>query len=220
MKLAKSSPESEVIRRLGGRPSVGDALIRRDGLIGVVVPSLDNAPHYWPRGTNVQHGVTGGVVSTCQPWDHFKQMGWRYLEPASSFRLLSLGWARMIDDPFLVRVEQGGFLTGTLGNAQLEFAAAVIVRYHQDNGLVNWTPILAADFFEWLKTSIVLEWMRNPVWRPNFVGLIDGGWISGWTTDEDREKRLAAIGTVTPKFIEAVSTPRAGGFPKIKRVLS
>ena len=219
MRLAKSSPGSEAVRRLGGDtpPCVADALINRDGTIGVVIPPPE--PPADEDRVNVQHGVIGGMVSIYQPWAYFRQLSWRYLEPASSFRMRPRGWARMID-PLFVRVQYGGMLTGTLGSAELEFAAAVLVHYHHDNDLVEWSPILAADFFKWVKTSIVLEWIKNPVWRPNFVGLIEGGWIEGWTTDEDKEKRLAAVGTVTPKFIEAVSTPRIGGFPKIRRVLS
>ena len=218
MKLAKSSSESEVIRRLGGSPSVGDALIRkRDGAIAVVIPLLRFSKRYLPGDIRLSHTEYEQLTYN---WPNLHGKGWKYLESASSFAVTPHGWIRMAE-PRLISIEPVGILLGTLGNANLEMAAAVLVLYYHENDLDEWSSILAADFFDWIKTSEkVRGWMKNPVWRPNFVGLMDDGWIEGWTTDEDKEKRMAAVGTMTPKFIEAVSTPRAGGFPKIKRVLS
>lgn len=213
MKLAEGNSDGEALRRLGGRYLVDDALIRRaDGEVAVVVPFRDGDNR---RGSiRLSHGERSY-------WLHWPDKEtWSYLEPASSFQMMPNGWARMVG-PKNVRIEPMGILLGTLGNANLEMGAAVIVLYHHDHDLEEWSSIHAGDFFAWLKTSeTVLGWLQNPVWRPNVVGLIDDSWVDGWTLDENKEKRMAAVGKVTPKFIEAVSTPRVGGFPKIKRVLS
>lgn len=108
--------------------------------------------------------------------------------------------------PNEVHLEPYGGLLGTLGHAELEFAGAMVVRYQQLQGGDKWVPMPTMDFWDTLTADeMATGWSRNSVWRPDLKGLITGGWIEGWA-DGDRE----AIGTVTPKFIEAVSNPRVG----------
>ncbi len=113
--------------------------------------------------------------------------------------------------PSEISLHPAGLMVGTLGNGEMEFAAAAVVLYHHENSLEEWTPIKTSDFFEWVRTSEMMRaWSQNPFWRPNFAGLIDDGWVEGWTMDGDKEARMAAVGVITPKFIEAVSNPRIG----------
>jgi hypothetical protein len=99
-----------------------------------------------------------------------------------------------------------GSMLGTLDNAELEFAGAMVVRYQQLQGGDEWVPMPTEDFWEVLKTDeMTQKWSKNPFWQPNLKGLIEGGWIEGWAFgDKD------CVGTVTEKFIEAVSNPRVG----------
>ena len=100
-----------------------------------------------------------------------------------------------------------GFLVGTLGKGELEFAAACIIRYQliKGDGL-TWIPVPIEDFLEFIQADEqAREWGKNPFWRPDFIGLAQGGWIDGWVPGD-----MACVGTVTEKFIEAVSNPRVG----------
>lgn len=108
--------------------------------------------------------------------------------------------------PSQVVITGYGGLLGTLGHAELEFAGAMVMRYQQLKGGDEWVPMPTMDFWDVLKADkVTTDWSRNPVWRPDLKGLITGGWIEGWK-DGDPE----AIGTVTEKFIEAVSHPNVG----------
>lgn len=109
--------------------------------------------------------------------------------------------------PNQVVVTPYGGMVATLGNSELEFAAACVVRFQLVRGDgTEWIPIPIKDFFEVVKTDDqVKEWGKNPVWRPNILGLAKDGWIDGWVPGD-----MECVGTVTEKFIEAVSNPRVG----------
>lgn len=101
--------------------------------------------------------------------------------------------------PHLIFIQPGGCLIATLGKSELEFAAALIIRWHQARGLEQWTPVSRAQIVELFDAPdpLVAEWARNPFWRPDPHGLVAGGWVEGWKDADDP-------GTVTPKFLEAV----------------
>ncbi len=111
--------------------------------------------------------------------------------------------------PSRVRVQSPAICTATLGKAELETVAACIVLYHWDKGLDDWTPISRRMIADWLPTSkFTQDAGRNPFWKVDIRGFIEGGWISGW--DRPGKEGADDLGTVTPKFIEAVSNPRIG----------
>ena len=91
-----------------------------------------------------------------------------------------------------------GIITGTLGRAEAEAAAAILVRWHHAKGHTDWTPVSRAELAAWLGTDhVVRDWARNPFWRPAPWELVAGGYVVGWGTVDEP-------GTVTPKFIEAL----------------
>ena len=101
-------------------------------------------------------------------------------------------------------------LTGTLGRAELEIAAALVLRYQQAMDPEEWRPMVTGEFFEFLKGDEYCLEVLGGLVRPNLVGLINDEWITGWNTDDDPAVRKAGIGVVTDKFVEAVSNPRVG----------
>jgi hypothetical protein len=111
--------------------------------------------------------------------------------------------------PAQVRVQAPGTCIATLGHMELENVAAVIVLYHWENHMPAWTPISRRMILHWLPKSAHLQQAaRNPFWKLDVRGFIDGGWITGW--DEPGEAGIDDLGTVTDKFIECVSNPRIG----------
>ncbi len=98
-------------------------------------------------------------------------------------------------------------LINTLGRAELEFAAALVIRYHQAHGLTEWTPLSRNDIAKLFEKSnpdpIVAVWARNPFWNPDPYELANQGFITGWMEGPD------AKGTFTLKFFEAVEHEHA-----------
>lgn len=109
--------------------------------------------------------------------------------------------------PNQISLHPMGSMVGTLGNSELEFAAACVLRFQLVRGDGDaWIPIPIEDFFEVIKTDEqVKEWGKNPFWRPNILGLAKDGWIDGWVPGD-----MECVGVVSEKFIEAVSNPRVG----------
>ncbi len=107
--------------------------------------------------------------------------------------------------PNEVNIPPVGMLIGTLGRSELEAAAALVVKFQQLQGGDEWVSMRFGDFVEAIKAdSDVQQWSKNPFWQPDIPGLLDD-WIEGWTLGD-----LGSMGTVTEKFIEAVSNPRVG----------
>jgi hypothetical protein len=110
--------------------------------------------------------------------------------------------------PGQIRVQAPATCLGTLGRSELENVAACIVLYHVDNKLEDWTPASRKQISEWIPTS---DWMRdcarNPFWKLDLPGFIEGGWITGW---EGGPTEADNPGMVTEKFIKSVSNPRIG----------
>ena len=100
-------------------------------------------------------------------------------------------------------------LINTLGSARLEFAAAVIIRWHQLHGHENWIEFSLADIGSLFGTGvedadpIVLVWAHNPFWRPDPVTLWSKGFIEGWMENHPHKK-----GKLTDKFFEAIERER------------
>lgn len=79
-----------------------------------------------------------------------------------------------------------GILTDALGKAELEAAAALVVRYHIAHGLEDWTPLTRRQIGEWLTTDdVVRKWAENPFWRPDPDALVEKGFVDGWTTVDE-----------------------------------
>jgi hypothetical protein len=65
------------------------------------------------------------------------------------------------------------------------------------------------QIIDWIPRSIWMEdCARNPFWRLDVSGFIEGGWITGW--DRGGPEGADDPGMVTEKFIEVVSNPRIG----------
>lgn len=85
----------------------------------------------------------------------------------------------------------GPFLTDTLGNAETEFAAGLVVLWHRAEGHVDWVPVTRSTIIGWLEQQVaagreeILRLVRNPFWRPDPDRLRHEGWITGWTTADD-----------------------------------
>jgi hypothetical protein len=111
--------------------------------------------------------------------------------------------------PGQIRVQSPATCIATLGRAELENVAACIVLYHWDNKLADWAPVSRKQIIDWIPRSIWMEdCARNPFWRLDVRGFIEGGWITGW--DRGGPEGADDPGMVTEKFIEAVSNPRIG----------
>lgn len=97
--------------------------------------------------------------------------------------------------PDKIQIDFGGMLTATLGHAESEFVAALIIRWHHVRGLKTWTPISRLDIAHLLQTDgMVQEWAKNPFWRPVPIDFANRGFIVGWNQDPDNK------GALTDKF--------------------
>lgn len=97
-------------------------------------------------------------------------------------------------------------LINTLGKSELEFAAALVIRYHHVHGLTEWTPVSRADIatlFDEPADPIAAGWARNPFWRPDPHAFVSAGFIEGWLGGADSK------GTLTARFFEHVEREHA-----------
>jgi hypothetical protein len=98
-----------------------------------------------------------------------------------------------------VMVPEIGIMTATLGKAEAEMVAALLVRYHHAKGLTEWTPITRRELADFLAADDMAKgWAKDPFWRPAPWLLVERGFIVGWSNADDP-------GTVTPKFLEAIA---------------
>jgi hypothetical protein len=80
------------------------------------------------------------------------------------------------------------FLSNTFGKFELEFAAVFIVLWHLEQKLSDWQPIDVASVVNWANNStwpLVEKIRKMPFAKPDFVGLREQGFVSGWTTFTD-----------------------------------
>lgn len=99
------------------------------------------------------------------------------------------------DDPIIPA------FVNTLGRAELEFCAGLIVRWHQVKGHVEWTSMCWGDIVEFVRENpndpYIMRSVKNPFWRPDPFAFSREGYISGWDKPDVK-------GELTPKFFEAV----------------
>lgn len=94
-------------------------------------------------------------------------------------------------------LEPMGTFIDTLGSAETEMCAALIVRWHQAVGHADWVPVSRAELGEFLLTDpVIAAWAKNPFWHPVPFRFAAEGFIDGWSTDPNTK------GTLTPKFFE------------------
>lgn len=97
-------------------------------------------------------------------------------------------------------------LVGTLHKAELEWAAALIIKWHKLRGCDNWIGFSRDDIATLFKEDgadpTLLEYGRNPFWKPDPMGLVEAGYLEGWDYGPENS---ALIGRFTDKFFEAVA---------------
>lgn len=102
-------------------------------------------------------------------------------------------------------------LVSALHKAELEFAATLIIHYHQQKKLEDWTPTSRTEIANFMRDDATSRrWAQNPFWRPDPHGLLTEGYVEGWDGDPDTK------GIFTPKFfavVEATIERRAPGPP-------
>jgi len=92
-------------------------------------------------------------------------------------------------------------LIGTLGRAELEFCAALIIRWHHARGAQDWEAVSREDIAKLFGSDpIAGAWARCPFFRPDPFAFARGGFITEWLDGDASSK-----GELTPKFFEAVS---------------
>lgn len=95
--------------------------------------------------------------------------------------------------------DPGGMLIGTMEHGEVEFAAALVIRWHHLNSPTEWKPISRAALGEMLKTDEESKkWAQNPFWRPSPYEFQEKGFITGWGEEP------TAMGTLTQKFHDAL----------------
>jgi hypothetical protein len=80
------------------------------------------------------------------------------------------------------------FLPNAFGKYELEFAAVLVILWHLENGLADWTPVDCRTLIGWARSSnlkTVQQLCTNPFSKPDFLGLRDKGFVSGWATGDD-----------------------------------
>jgi len=97
-------------------------------------------------------------------------------------------------------------LTGTLHKAELEFAAALIIRWHKLHSSETWIGFSRDDIATLFNPASpdpgVLEYQGNPFWKPDPMGLVEKDFVDGWDYGPENAHM---IGRFTNKFFEAVA---------------
>ena len=96
-----------------------------------------------------------------------------------------------------------GVLIDTLGHAETEAVAALLLRYYQANNLSLDTEVIAQEVIRWaLDEKIHEEWdfAAERLWMPGWSEFIDEEWFDGW----NRRGKPSDPGRPSAKFIEAI----------------
>lgn len=97
-------------------------------------------------------------------------------------------------------------LVGTLHKAELEYAAALIIKWHKLRGSEAWINFSREDIATLFKADspdpTLLEYGRNPFWKPDPMGLVEQSFVAGWDYGPEN---AGLIGRFTDKFFEAVA---------------
>lgn len=97
----------------------------------------------------------------------------------------------------------GGLLPDRLGRAELEIAAAIVVRWHHVHSPEAWTTVTRRQIADFLSTDEqVREWLKNPFNRPEPAGLTAKGYIAGWES-------VDAPGSFTAEGLRLLEHPGA-----------
>ena len=97
-------------------------------------------------------------------------------------------------------------LLDTLHKVELEYAAALIIKWHRQRDCESWISFSREDVATLFNVDVdqtLLEYGRNPFWQPDPMGLVEQGYVKGW---EYGPENVALLGRLTEKFFEAVST--------------
>lgn len=96
--------------------------------------------------------------------------------------------------PSSVMLSAVGTTIDTLGKAELEMTAAILVRYYVEHG-DEWSSVSRRELAAWMKDDpIVQRWCRNPFFRPAHpLKLTELGLMTGWQTPDEP-------GSPTPEF--------------------
>jgi hypothetical protein len=96
-----------------------------------------------------------------------------------------------------------GIIAATLGKAECEMVAALVVHWHHVNGHTEWTPVSRRDLADLLQSSqLVATWARNPFWRPNPADFERRGFVVGWGSGAEQADDK---GTLTDKFFAGIA---------------
>lgn len=107
---------------------------------------------------------------------------------------------RLLPGDIKLPVKSFGILTGTMGKAELEAAACLIVRCHHVNSFTEWQPLQMPMLADLIRDDLVTrEWGRNPFWQPRPYALQDAGFVEGWIVGDP-----TSSGMVTSKFAEMI----------------
>lgn len=107
--------------------------------------------------------------------------------------------------PHYIVADGMGQITGSLGKAGLEQAAALFVRVLQLRGAKTWEPITTKQCAHLMggdgreMDEYVKVWTKSPFWRPDLRGIVEQGFIEGWVEGEPD-----AEGRFTEKFHDAL----------------
>lgn len=94
-------------------------------------------------------------------------------------------------------------LVSALHKAELEFAATLIIHYHQQKKFEDWVPTSRTEIANFMRDDVTSRrWAQNPFWRPDPHGLLTEGYVEGWDGDPDTK------GVFTLKFFDAVQESR------------
>lgn len=97
--------------------------------------------------------------------------------------------------PCDIRIEPMGVVLNSLGSAETEFVAALIVRWHLVNNHTEWQSVSRLEIASLLETDeVARKWVTNPFWQPRPREFMEAGFIEGWASDP------TAKGTLTDKF--------------------
>lgn len=100
--------------------------------------------------------------------------------------------------PHQLHIPSVGIMTATLGKAELELAAGVLIRVHQLAGDTDWRPVTPREIGERIQDNEEMrKWVSCPFCPPDFRGLIDKGFAE-FTEPEGKNVPLM----VTPAFVE------------------
>jgi hypothetical protein len=88
-------------------------------------------------------------------------------------------------------------LINTLGRAELEFAAAMVIRWHHVHSPDVWVSVSRREIAQSITDPVIEVWAQNPFFRPDWMQLLRLGFIAGWNADVD------ARGHLTEKFFAA-----------------